>query len=71
MSSKKWSSPFVQSGGSSNPSKISRVLTPKVNSNSSTTDLPGEVYGQFLDISKIAYNGICAESESVATINIP
>ena len=31
-------------------------------------DLPGEVYGQFLDISKIAYNGICAESESVQLI---
>ena len=30
--------------------------------------LPGEVYGQFLDISKIAYNGICAESESVQLI---
>ena len=31
-------------------------------------DLPGEVYSQFLDISKIAYNGICAESESVQFI---
>ena len=31
-------------------------------------DLPGEIYSQFLDISKIAYNGICAESESVQLI---
>ena len=31
-------------------------------------DLPREVYCQFLDISKIAYNGICAESESVQLI---
>ena len=31
-------------------------------------DLPGEVYSQLLDISKIAYNGICAESESVQLI---
>ena len=31
-------------------------------------DLPGEVYRQLLDISKIAYNGICAESESVQLI---
>ena len=31
-------------------------------------DQPGEVYSQFFDISKIAYNGICAESESVQLI---
>ena len=31
-------------------------------------NLPGEVYSQFLDISKIAYNGICAESGSVQLI---
>ena len=31
-------------------------------------DLPGEVYSQFLHISKIAYKGISAESESVQLI---
>ena len=34
-------------------------------------DLPGEVYSQFLDISKIAYDGVCREGEKSAQLIFP